>query len=312
MSSDTPSEGPLSIDDVLDQMEAAPAIPSEEENEAEQPEEVVEQAEAETEEVEAEAEPDEQDEPEAEDAEPVEVYDADEYGEIAIALKDGTQTTLAELTKGNLRQADYSRKTQELAEQRKALEAGAQKLAERERQIDQKLASVEVQEPDWAKEAEEDPLGWQLKKINWDKEQLARKEAQAAEKQKQEQLEARFRQMTVEKVLEVIPEWNDGEAFKKGAAARRQTALDAGFHPAEYDGARDMRLAVLLEWAAKGRAAEQKVQATTKKLSKVPKVIKPGASTTKADKAQAEASARKKRRNGPMDINEYLSTFDLK
>lgn len=312
---DNPQAGPLSIDQVLDQLEAAEPITSEEENETPEktPEDLeVEAADAQADAEEAEEKADEQEESEPEAEEP-EVYSAQEYGEIAISLDDGTQTTLADLVAGNLRHADYSRKTNDVAKSRKEVEAREAALAERERQIDLKLASVEEQEPDWVQMAEEDPLGWQIKKLSWDKKQAerskARKEAEEAEQKQVQQ----FRQQTTRLALEKMPEWAEGDAFKNGAPARLRAALNAGFTEQEYNGAIDLRLAVVLEKAARYDAGQQKVKATTKKLSKVPKVIKPGASTTKADKQQAEATARKKRRSraGGLSVNEYLSTYDL-
>lgn len=45
-----------------------------------------------------------------------------------VTLKDGTETTIGELREGALRRDDYTRKTQELAEQRKELEQDREKI----------------------------------------------------------------------------------------------------------------------------------------------------------------------------------------
>lgn len=55
--------------------------------------------------------------------EPLELED-----ESKVILKDGTETTLGELREGALRRDDYTRKTQELAEQRKELEQQREKI----------------------------------------------------------------------------------------------------------------------------------------------------------------------------------------
>lgn len=300
---DTPLEGPMSIDQLLDSMEdrqeATPEVEESEPLEAEQ-------AEPETEEVEEEVEPDEQDEPSADEEGP-EVYDAGEYGEIAIALSDGTQTTLADLVKGNLRQADYSRKTAETSQRNKALDEREAELAQREQRLTERLASQQDEEPDWVKLAEEDPLGWQLKKLEWDKSQAVkaaqREEAQKAEQKQRDQ----FRETTALKAVEVMPEWSDPGKFKEGASARLQAALDAGFTKQEFDQAIDFRLAVILEKAARYDAGQKKVSTAVKKLSKAPKVVKPGTSVTKSEREDAERAARSKRISGPVSVDEYLS-----
>ncbi len=52
---------------------------------------------------------------------------------VVVTLEDGTESTLEELVSGNLRQADYTRKTEAIAEERRALEdikASAQNQSE--------------------------------------------------------------------------------------------------------------------------------------------------------------------------------------
>lgn len=297
------SEGPLSIDDALDAMEDRSAAPEVEEGETLETE--AEEAEAEEVEEESENETDDQDEPESEDEGP-EVYDISEYGEIAVKLADGTQTTLADLAKGTLRQADYTRKTTELSQARKEIEQMEQALAEKERQLNEQFASLEEPEPDWEKLAEEDPLGLPLAQINWQKKQQAKQAAREKVQQAEQQKMREFQAQTVQKALEAMPEWTDGSKFEAGAKLRKQAALNAGFTEAEYNQAVDFRLAVLLEKAARYDAGQTKVKAAAKKLSSVPKVVKPGTSTTKADKEQAAKVAKSKRLNRPVSIDEYL------
>lgn len=303
--SDTPLEGPLSIDDALDAMadreEAAPEV---EESENAEVEIEVDEAEENTDVDET----DEQEEPDDEGEGP-DVYDVGEYGEIAIQLSDGTQTTLAELEKGTLRQADYTRKTTELSSARKQLQDKASELAQRERQINEQLASLNEPEPDWAKMAEEDPLGLPLAQIQWNKKQQEKAQKRAEVDAATEREKMDFQRQTVQKALEVMPQWADGKSFQETSDARKQAALDAGFTETEYNGALDFRLAVILEKAALYDAGQTKVKAATKKLSKVTKVVKPGASVTKADKEQAAKTAKSKRLNKPMGVNEYLDAI---
>lgn len=300
--SDNPQAGPLTIDEYLDSR-PAPEGQAEPEPEEEQ-EEVTEGVEASEE---AEPETDEQDEPEAEGEEAPEVYSVDEYGEISVALPDGTQTTLKDLAQGNLRQADYSRKTAELAKARKELEAEEQRLKDYEQQLNQQLASLDEPEPDWEKLAEEDPLGLPLEQVKWQKKQAEKAERKRKAAEAEEQRRQQFMRASAEVAVERMPEWSDPKAFEQSAEARKKAALEAGFTEQEYQSVVDFRLAVLLEKAARYDAGQAKVQATNKKLSKVPKVVKPGASVSKADREQAEKAAKAKRLNRPMSVDEYLN-----
>ena len=67
---------------------------------------------------------------EPETAEADEGEEADEPGEVKLTLSDGTALTLEEVEKGFLREADYTRKTMELAETRKAVVQRETELAE--------------------------------------------------------------------------------------------------------------------------------------------------------------------------------------
>lgn len=309
--SDNPDQGPLSIDEYLDTMEAPEKGQAEAEpDKAETPEAEPEEVEAEAEATEEEAGTDDQDEPTTEDEDGPETYSVEEYGEISVSLADGTQTTLKDLADGNLRRADYTRKTTELSEERKAFEAEKEALAERERQLKEQFANLEEPEPDWKALADEDPLGWQIQHIEWQKKQ-AQKEAAKVEAQKAEEAKRQqFMRATSAKAVEVFPEWAEPEKFNAGDNARKKAAMSVGFTEAEYNGAIDFRLAALLEKAARYDAGQQKVSSAQKKLAKVPKVVKPGASVTKAEKEQAARAAKAKLRDKPMSVDEYLATFE--
>ncbi|MBR0647711.1 hypothetical protein [Plastoroseomonas hellenica] len=78
---------------------------------------------------------------------------------------------LAEVTRGYLRQADYTRKTQALAEDRRAFDGEASAVRQERLQYAQLLPALAFQvqqmqgpEPDWARLKEEDPVGYMLKR----------------------------------------------------------------------------------------------------------------------------------------------------
>jgi hypothetical protein len=101
------------------------------EDEAPEADEVSTDAEAEPDADEAEAEADEADaeDDESED-EQAEAKPKKQPGDdVTVKLDDGTQVTLRELKRGFLRQSDYTRKTQELSETRKAAQAEREALS---------------------------------------------------------------------------------------------------------------------------------------------------------------------------------------
>ena len=134
--------------------------------EEEAPEEV--EVEAEEPEIEAESEEVETEEEEPEEVE--EQPDKDKYYRVKL---DGTdyEVTLDEALAGYQRQQDYTKKTQVVAEEKKALQA-EQEAAKNERlQYQQNLESLvqqqkaqQPQEPDWDQLYEADPLQWMKQK----------------------------------------------------------------------------------------------------------------------------------------------------
>jgi len=69
--------------------------------------------------------------------------DEDVLGEDArVRLKDGTVTTVSDLEQGNLRQSDYTRKAQAVAEEKQAIDAERQRVQEHFQQLEQQFAFV--------------------------------------------------------------------------------------------------------------------------------------------------------------------------
>ena len=85
------------------------------------------------------------------------------------------EVTQDELINGYSRQQDYTRKTQELAQQRKTIEQQQAELAQRDAIYSQLLPKMEAQlkgelanEPDWNALYEDDPVGYVREKQLWD------------------------------------------------------------------------------------------------------------------------------------------------
>lgn len=309
--SDTPETGPQSIDDVLDAQFAEPDGPTAEVEEAPL-EATLEEADAPEVDAVEDEEIDEKTDPETESQEPQHL-NLDEYGDITIPITvDGVETpvNLREAAKGYQLQADYSRKTAALATERKQAEASLEQeraaLADKSRLLDEQLAQNIEQEPDWVTMAKDDPLGYLPAREKWNQQQAARVEAQARSQQSQAAQSREFQVKTAEIAVRAMPEWATEDGFAKNASGRMAVAMDAGFTEAEYNGAVDYRLAVLLEKASRYDAMQNKNAVVEKKLAQAPKVLKPGRSKGKADVQGEQKAAVKRKLDQPHSMEDHL------
>lgn len=314
---DTPlPAGPQTIEERLASVTAEPETDTREEEEAHAGEageaEPETKAEAEGDTPDDEAETETTEAPDAEEGEGPQVLTLDEYGDVFVEV-NGERTTLADLAKGTLRQSDYTRKTQELAEERKAIAAEKARIADLERQARIALAKAEGDEPepDWEKVFSDDPIDGPRQKLIWDRKQAQKAQARQALEQEQLQQMAAFRQHTERLALEKVPEWQKAEAYAATEPSRKATALEAGFSEQEYNSAVDLRMAVLLEWARIGREKVKAGAAVDKKVARAPVVMKPGKQVTKAEAKASEAQATKRKLARPHTVEDRLKALGL-
>ena len=210
---------------------------------------------------------------------------------------DGSEieVTQDELINGYSRQQDYTRKTQELANQRKTIEQQAQELQQRDAIYAQLLPKMEAQlkgelvnEPDWDSLYNDDPIAFVREKQLWDekKEKLKAAEAENARlaqesyAQQQEQI-AQQVQEGQQKILEIIPEWKNAEVAQKEKLAIRDYGINVlRYLPQEMDAIYDYRALLGLRNAWLN---SKTVEATKKKpTQKAPaRVARPGTTTRK-------------------------------
>lgn len=229
--------------------------------------------------------------------------------------KEEIEVPLDELLKGYSRTADYTKKTQELAETRKAVEAERQRIqeanqlrdvyAERLQVIEQMLTQGQSAE-DLSALKETDPIGYAVKvaEMSEREKQVAavRAERQRIEQQQKaeqgERLKAHLA-VEAEKLAAAIPELADkakGEAIR---AEIRNYAKGLGYTDQDLSMVYDHR--VVAQWY-KAMKYEQlmsgKTQAT-KKVSEAPKMLRPGTSTPEARGTQEVKKLREQvRRSG--------------
>ena len=219
-------------------------------------------------------------------------HEESEQPELYTVKQNGieTQVTLEELQNGYSRQQDYTRKTQELANQRKEIESQQAELSQKDevyRDLLPKLeASLEAElgkEPDWKQLYENDPIAYVREKDVWN-EKKKQLEATKAEQQRlkddeiakqREQIE-QFIQFGNQELLNKVPEWKDSEKANSEKIAIRDYAINSlGFTAEEMDQVYDYRILLGLRnsWLH-----DKTIKATKKKpTQKAPaRVARPG------------------------------------
>jgi hypothetical protein len=189
------------------------------------------------------------------------------------------EVSLDDLIASYSRHGDYTKKTQALAEQRRAIEQQAkefetglaslsaekQKLAKQAEQYDAALQAVqsalktaddEWVQVDWEKWFDEDPHEAQKSWVKYQqhKERKAAADAEAKRREDERAEEARQRQAEAHKaflteVAKSFPEWSDEQIRTKDLAAMHKAARDLGFTDAEYRSTTDARILKMLHKA---------------------------------------------------------------
>ena len=179
---------------------------------------------------------------------------------------DGEVTTVEELKRDRLRQRDYTRKTQELADFKREVDLQSQEL-DRERAqyaqilpaLQQQIEQAGAQEPDWDTLYDTDPTMAARAERQWRKQQEERQaqlQAVQAEQQRLGKLNEQKRQMFVDRYTdeqrqvlpEMIPEWRDAKVATKEAADLRGFLLSEGFSETDVT---ELRSATLVKLARK-------------------------------------------------------------
>lgn len=245
-------------------------------------------------------EPDFQEEPETADtgeAEPEEATDeAVEEPEKPVLLKlpDGTEAPLEEVTKGYLRQADYTRKSQELSQKRQAMEADLQRIAGiTEAFIDHLSGNIPAM-PDIGLAAR-DPGAYVRQKAVHDAavaqiESLIKigEQPKAIKQEMDAKVAAETREREFSQLAERFPTVSTPEGRKRFFEATSEAAMAAGFTLDELRGVSDHRLFVLAQWANEGlKAAKARETAKAKVANAAPvaprKPGQPALSSRQAD-----------------------------
>ncbi len=211
---------------------------------------------------------------------------------------DEVDLTLDELQSGYLRQADYTKKTQAVAESRKqaeatlqALEAQRQGYAEQLANVEAALAQSEPSQEYWDALKAEDPIEFMTQREALRDRQEAMSQVKAEQERVQQEQMANLQAQAQErlrqegqKLLEVIPEWRDPEtAQKEKTAVFTHAQRYLGYSADELQAAGDHRAVNALRKAYLYDLLMQQKPAAQKKAAKAPKMAKSGQPTTKRE-----------------------------
>jgi hypothetical protein len=213
-----------------------------------------------------------------------------------------------ELIRGYQREADYTRKTQKLAEERKFVESEFQQVrGEREQyaqilgQLQQKLQEFEPPEPDWNRLEVEDPTEYARQ---WTSHQRRNQQKYAiqAEQMRLQQLQQAESQKHIQNVLqqevkilkEKIPEWSSPEKAKAEGKALLEYGLGLGFSEQELNGISDSRALLALHKAWKYDQMVSKRPELQAKIKKAPRMASPGSVGSVSSKSSDINNAKKR------------------
>ena len=268
-SPDTPPQGP-SLEDAAARMLGFLDPPAD----TETPDSPAEEAPADSDEgvaadAEAQETPDESPEaeaeaPEAEDSE--EAHDQKEPQYVTVTENGKSERIpLEEVTKGYLRQQDYTRKTESLSQERKALEQHNEAVRT-ERQtyatmlvaLRDQLQAMQPQEPDWDAVWKADPVGYARQRDEFrekqDKLAAANYELQRLQTLQQQEQAKNLAELVTKnraRMLDMQPAWKDQKRWE----ADRQRIIDyaqkpeVGYSAEEISQAYDPRAIILLDKA---------------------------------------------------------------
>lgn len=208
---------------------------------------------------------------------------------------NGERLALSELKSGYMRQADYSRKTQDVATQRKSLEALSARVTKSVDAIAQFLVNQLPQAPDPSL-AMTDPAAFVQQKAMHEAAmgQINAIVAQANEAKEvgntltQEQ-RSELIKLENAKLAEAFPQSARPETRKQFFQGAMSAAAEMGFTPEEISGALDHRFYKLAHYAQIGLKAEQAKAKAVKKVENKPPVA--------PQKRQQGANASQARKN---------------
>lgn len=241
-----------------------------------------------------------------------------------------SELTLAELRNGYQRDADYRRKTMELADSRKQFEQVREQtnneMSARLTQVGTLLQAVEGQlmsefsSVNWQELRVTDPAEFAARNQEFQQryaqlqhmKMAGANEVKRLQEESQKAQEKAFEEYTAkqaELLLGKVPEWSDSTLRSKEESEISKFLIDKyGFSKEDARIFSDHRLALLARDAFKGKDIEVKKELAQKKVANLPKLLKPGAKQSSAD-AKKDASRKEWDKIKKSNSNDALGAF---
>ncbi len=210
---------------------------------------------------------------------------------------EDVEVTIDELQSSYSRQADYTRKTQELAQQRKTVEEQQSEVAKNEAIYKELLPKMEAalseslgDEPNWETLYSNDPIGYVRERDLWNEKQQKLQAVQAEQTRLQEEDQVKqqeqiqkYMQYGEKQILNHVPEWKDNTIQQEEKLAIRDHAInDLGFTAEEINQVYDYRLLMGLRNSWMQNKTQKAVKKKpTQKASARNRVAKPGSVSRK-------------------------------
>jgi len=248
---------------------------------------------------------------------PVEDFLSNIKGKVKVNGEE-SEITLSEALKGYQLESDYRRKTGTLADERRVFEQeqtdSRTQLETRITEANTLLANLEqnligdYQSVNWDELRSSNPAEWSAKQQEFQMRQQqvesmkyqANGEIQRIQQesqQKAEKVQSEYLVKEAEALTTAIPEWKDTEKAKAGKAKIKDYLSNAGFSNEEINQIHDHRVVMMVKQAMEGGAVNNAADIAVKKISKLPKLQKPGSKQSKTQlKANRDSDLRKKLR----------------
>ena len=331
-----PQEGSIeeALEALLGLMEPEEGKPKEEEAKPAESEESTEETQDESLEEEPEEEAEESDEDEEDDYEGTDER-AVEGEDLLYAVNingEEHQIPLDELLKGYSRQSDYTRKTQELSEHRRELDAyqnqwnaevqqiqaeRQQYVAALQHVIENSMGSLDqFATIDWEALKNNNPLEYITKRDEFreaqDKVRQSQYQQQQTQQLQQQEMARTHQNVLYEehgKLVEALPEWSEPQSRQKLSTDIKAYALSQGYTQEEINSLIDHRSLMTLYKAMKFDKASSP-DIVNKKVKNKPKVIRAGSPRTKSEVGKQKRSAKMKRLRSSGHVDDAASILE--
>jgi hypothetical protein len=242
------------------------------------------------------------------------------------------EVSLGELVKGYSRQSDYTKKTQEIAEERghmeKALEMARSEVGQIQQEREEYVASLQnvidnsnehlqqFMNVDWERLKEESPIEYVTLREDYrdaqDRVQAMFQQQEMVRAKQQEDAEKHHQTVVAsehQKLADKLPDWNDQTKRQKIGTQLRDYATGLGYSPQEVGSLVDHRsLLVLRKAMLYDKANPSKV--ASKKLRNKPKVVSSGSIRDKSSSSKATRRKQMERLQGSGRIDDASTLLE--